>query len=392
MSQTADGTQSALFNGNDSPYSYPSQGEKWSDVDLKHLIDDLDALKLRLGVSLNDSPVAPFWVGHNTLADRIDSISSGGGGLPVATTPEAENGIVDNKTMTPLKSKQANDFQRPFASLVDSESGTNNTKINTPLRTFEAINYKERNFGEQVILDSKFITGLNVVNAIPLNSINITGGCATVGDLSDSNDRHFIRMPFFNDLISNLLDTGTIQNDTIYFIHLITASNTNRQNPFPFPPKYIISLDGETPTLPTNYDWFRMIGIIRTDSISNVMKFNNLKSGNSIRVEYLNDFSDRTVLAGGSSEVLVQVPLSSWVPNAGELLEAELFIEQRTNNDVEITSFAGGEHIALLLDAKSSHQQSIIHNFTVSGSGIWYQNLSAGGSVNIVVMGFTYER
>lgn len=60
----------------------------------------------------------------------------------LATQAEAEAGVENTKYMSPLRTKQAIDFQRPpqaVASQVEAETGTENTHMMTPLRTAQAI-------------------------------------------------------------------------------------------------------------------------------------------------------------------------------------------------------------------------------------------------------------
>lgn len=393
MSQQADGTQSGLYNGNPSPYNYPSAGEPWNQYDIKHLIDDLDALVLRLGI--HTTPDSPFWGAFNTLAERLESMA-GGGGLPVATQAEAEAGIVNDKTMTPLRSKQAIDFQRAYASLLEIEAAIDNTKVTTPLRVSESINYKERNIGQRVIDDAKFMTGFNLSFSSTATDIVVSSGSAVVGDSSDVNARQFVSMPQFSDSLLNLNNAVPIVANTFYYVFLATVNSTDRQNPFPSPPVYFISTDAETPTLPVGYDWARFIGAVRTDGASNVMPFRNYTTGNIVKTIYFNSFNDRNVLSGGNAEVITPVDLSSWVPNFVEKGFATLFVEQRTADDLEIYIQGPGvvgQQLALLLDAGNSHRETVITEFyTGNAETVFYQNLSAGANVNINVMGYTYER
>lgn len=57
----------------------------------------------------------------------------------VASQAEAEAGTDNTKGMTPLRTKQALDYQRPYASQAEAETGTENTKMMTPLRVAQAL-------------------------------------------------------------------------------------------------------------------------------------------------------------------------------------------------------------------------------------------------------------
>lgn len=63
----------------------------------------------------------------------------------LATKAEAEAGVENTKYMSPLRTKQAIDFQRPpqgIASQIEAEVGTENTHMMTPLRTAQAISVR----------------------------------------------------------------------------------------------------------------------------------------------------------------------------------------------------------------------------------------------------------
>lgn len=77
MGQIKNGSSSDYYNGNDDGYSYPTKGEKFTQADVAKLINEMDGLKIRLGLSLSDSANAPFWGMFATLADRFGPPGSG---------------------------------------------------------------------------------------------------------------------------------------------------------------------------------------------------------------------------------------------------------------------------------------------------------------------------
>ena len=74
MSQTKIPTASPYHSGNDDATAYAEDGEPWTGDQIGRVINDIDALKNRLGVSVADSAFAPFWGGFATLADRLNAL------------------------------------------------------------------------------------------------------------------------------------------------------------------------------------------------------------------------------------------------------------------------------------------------------------------------------
>jgi len=65
------------------------------------------------------------------------------------------------------------------------------------------------------------------------------------------------------------LDTGAIANNTWYHAYLIKRADTNVVD-------VLVSLSGSSPTLPTNYTWFRRIGAMKTNGAAQWTKFNQV--------------------------------------------------------------------------------------------------------------------
>lgn len=86
MAQQKDGTTSKYYAGLDDTSNYPTAGEKVTTDVITRLINELDGLKRRLGITALDgvSPGnEPFWKGYGNLADRIATFGAGAdhGGL-----------------------------------------------------------------------------------------------------------------------------------------------------------------------------------------------------------------------------------------------------------------------------------------------------------------------
>lgn len=87
-----------------------------------------------------------------------------------ATQVEAENGVANDKLMTPLRSKQQLDALRAFSSQAQAQAGTVNTVVMTPLRTAEAITaqrpYASQAEAEAGTENTKVLTSLRAAQAI----------------------------------------------------------------------------------------------------------------------------------------------------------------------------------------------------------------------------------
>jgi len=99
---------------------------------------------------------------------------------------------------------------------------------------------------------------------------------------------------------ANALDTGTVSNDTWYYLFLIL-------NPTNGTVAGLFSLSDTAPTMPSGYTKKRLVSVLRyfTASFSNFRQYN-------FRVYYPQNY---TILSGGGSTSRVQLNISNYAPN-----------------------------------------------------------------------------
>jgi hypothetical protein len=104
---------------------------------------------------------------------------------------------------------------------------------------------------------------------------------------------------------ANGLDIGAIQANRIYYIHVLVNSSTQSFSA-------IASLSGTTPTLPSGYDKFKLIGAIRTDGSSNLLRFRTI-GNQSYRKLFWEDMIEAPGATSGPSPWNT-INLSSYTP------------------------------------------------------------------------------
>ena len=104
------------------------------------------------------------------------------------------------------------------------------------------------------------------------------------------------------------LDTGSVTTDTLYYVHLIKRTDTGVVDA-------LFSLSRTSPTLPTNYDKKRLIGVVLTDGSSNIIGFLQFGSGRTRYFRFTGDIvsqvSDSTITDTAFEAATLDVPPSS---------------------------------------------------------------------------------
>jgi hypothetical protein len=98
-------------------------------------------------VRRSDGAIQNGTVTFDSLDPQLAAILGGANDITVpdinpaafATQSEAAGGVSNDKIMTPLRTAEAVDVQRPLASQTQAENGVNNAAVMTPLRTAEAL-------------------------------------------------------------------------------------------------------------------------------------------------------------------------------------------------------------------------------------------------------------
>lgn len=114
--------------------------------------------------------------------------------------------------------------------------------------------------------------GFLYMNKMPFGWGSTTTLTVGAGQCRDSNNVIDISVASTLTITSTLsgalgLDTGTVAASTWYYVYVIAASNNELL------PTALYSLSATTPTLPTGYDSYRMVGATLTDGSSHFLKF-----------------------------------------------------------------------------------------------------------------------
>ncbi len=119
------------------------------------------------------------------LADISTTVNGGYGttiiGVDVASRAEAEAGVINDKGMTPLRTKQLIDdniYSLVIATQAEATAGTENTKAMSALRTKQAIDHNQRAIATQTqatagILNDVVMTPLRTKQIIDVNSYTL---------------------------------------------------------------------------------------------------------------------------------------------------------------------------------------------------------------------------
>lgn len=103
---------------------------------------------------------------------------------------------------------------------------------------------------------------------------------------------------------ANGLDTGSDAGDTWYYLYVI-------YNPSTATVASLLSASATSPTLPSGYTYFALVGAVRNDGSSNFIKYQ--QNGADVSYEALN-----SVLTGGSATTETQITISSFVPSIAQ--------------------------------------------------------------------------
>ncbi len=161
-----------------------------------------------------------------------------------------------------------------------------------------------------------YISGLRLSNnaTAPTTVVDVASGAAR--DSSNINDIVVSATTSLGITVSGAggLDTGTVANNTLYYVYAIGSSNNqlgNGQSYSAYPGTVIMSLSMTSPVLPFGYDMFRRIGAVRVDTAA-FRKFEQIGAGNSRTTWY--DVALATAITGGSSAFYAAVVTTELAP------------------------------------------------------------------------------
>lgn len=132
----------------------------------------------------------------------------------------------------------------------------------------------------------------------------------TAGNCRDStNTFQIVSNDVININITNLgingLDFGTVTTNALYCVYVIADAFNG------LPPAGLISSSATSPVMPDGYNIFKLIGYVRTDGSSNIMK--GYWSGNGTNRSFVYDL-EIIALSGGAATSYTAVSLSNKIP------------------------------------------------------------------------------
>lgn len=134
----------------------------------------------------------------------------------------------------------------------------------------------------------------------------------------------------------NGLDTGTLENNTFYFVFAIGDSTSNNAN------GVILSTSATQPYLPGGYDMIRRIGAVLTDGSAEILDFTQRGFGLDRAMWYADAIA--TDITAGASTTFAGVEASASAPSVAK----ELFLK------VALTADAGATRTAAFKATSSS--------------------------------------
>ncbi len=153
--------------------------------------------------------------------------------------------------------------------------------------------------------------GILYINGMGLNYVGNTTFTVNSGACRDNTNSVDISVTATTTTVNtavnglNGLDTGSLAASTWYYVYAIMDTTFNN------PSGFILSISASSPTLPGNYQAYRFIGTILTDSSSYIIKFTQIGNGQSR--EYFWDTAI-SVLSGGADTSYTAVTLTTGVP------------------------------------------------------------------------------
>lgn len=186
------------------------------------------------------------------------------------------------------------------------------------------------------------------------------------------------------------LDTGTFAASTFYYVYLIgDSSNKNPTGP-------ILSASASTPTLPFDYDSYRLIGIEKTDGSIHFLIRNVVGNGNA-RTCYWDEALAASVGGSGTATTLTAIDLSGCVPpiNLTPFVAQVAFTPAASGDTVGFTPFGStataitkvtGFEAAKL----NSQQVQLLSVLDTATPKVLYINSAGSGLTALSVSAFTY--
>jgi hypothetical protein len=176
--------------------------------------------------------------------------------------------------------------------------------------------------------------GLSYVNGLNISYLNNKKFSLSSGMTRDSTNINDILVLLENIIVDgsiigiNGVDIFPLIANKFYAVYIIGNSNSNPDNPMT---AALLSLNPIQPLLPFDFDMYRRIGWVLTDSSANILKF--YQYGTNEQRTYYYDVAIN-VLTEGSSTIFTSIDLSSCVPPIATEVLLKLIYSPDTNNNI----------------------------------------------------------
>ncbi|MEO6077571.1 MAG: hypothetical protein ABIP54_02180 [Candidatus Andersenbacteria bacterium] len=242
-----------------------------------------------------------------------------------------------------------------------------------------------------------YVSGLQLSNdaTTPLTLLDVAAGACR--DSTNTND-----IVVSSAVVVNLagtgalgIDTGTVAASTMYAVYAVGSSTNQIGNGQPvsaYPGTVLLSLSFTQPTLPFNYDMFRRIGTVVTDSSSHILAFRQDGSGQNRRMTYATPIATAITAGNATTNTSVVINTTPTVPAIATLVHFSIGLTPTTagNKVILVPTGAGASDIYAQL---SGDVAAVVHTDALScpcsaTPQVSYRVTAGGDAVAISVQGF----
>lgn len=184
------------------------------------------------------------------------------------------------------------------------------------------------------------------------------------------------------------LDTGSVGNSTLYAVWLIKRSDTGVVDA-------LFSTSFTSPTMPTNYDYKRLIGAVKTDGSANIIAFTQVGDYFRYTGDVITDVSDSTITDNTFEVGTLSAPPNSLAhiyANATNtaMTGANLNVYVRYNGSADAASL--NEAFAAIQNANPPDSIGGIGFVLTDGSGqIQYAAKEPDGTATVTISTFGFQ-
>lgn len=148
------------------------------------------------------------------------------------------------------------------------------------------------------------------------------------------------------------LDTGAVANTTTYAVWLIKRSDTGVVD-------VLFSASFSSPTMPTNYDYKRLIGFVRTDGSANILAFTHTLPDLFVFTTPINQGDDTTITSGALETATLPVPPNSiaWITSRSDDTAGQFQFHQ-VQPAYQTGRTVGANHAAIYANTQAAAIQS----------------------------------